>query len=120
MARILVIDDDAHIRTILRRMLTLEGHDVLEAPDGAAALEIQRQTPSDLVITDIFMPEKEGIATIMELKSDNPAIKIIAISGGARDKNLDFLELAKNVGAQRAFQKPFDREELITAINDLL
>lgn len=121
MKRILVIDDDIQVRQLLRQILEREGYQVLDAPDGKKGLELYRQSPTDLVITDIIMPEKEGIETIMELKRDFPDVKIIAISGGSRvlDKE-NCLENAKILGALQIFTKPFDRKELLQAIQELL
>ena len=82
MSRILIIEDDEHVRGMLRKMLERIGYDVFDAPDGKEGLDFYRNTPVDLVITDILMPEKEGIQTIMELRREFPDVKIIAISGG--------------------------------------
>lgn len=120
MARILVIDDDDQLRVFLRRILEKDGHEVADAPNGAVGIMIHRENPADLVITDIFMPEKEGISTIMDLNRNFPKVKIIAISGGGRAHSVDYLELAKNLGAARAFQKPFDKADLLEAIKELL
>ena len=77
MARILIIDDDLHIRKMQRKKLESEGYEVIDAPDGKAGIKLQRNVGSDLVITDIVMPEQEGIETIIELKRDFPNVKII-------------------------------------------
>jgi len=83
-------------------------------------MRAQKEEPADLVVTDIFMPEMDGIATIMEFRKRYPDVKIISISGGGRQVTGDYLSRAKLLGADRTFSKPFDREELITAIKDLL
>ena len=120
MARILVIDDDANLRTLLRRFLERVGHEVDEAANGRIALDRQRQNPAELIITDIFMPEKEGTEFIMDISKEFPEVKVIAISGGGSIADVDFLKLAKNLGALRTFQKPFKQEEILLAVEELL
>lgn len=121
MARILIIDDEELFRQMLRQMLELAGYDVAEAADGVRGIEAFNRDPADLVITDIFMPEKEGIATINELKRDYPKLKIIAVSGGGNKMcGFEYLQFAENVGADRALSKPFERQEILDAIEDLL
>lgn len=120
MSRILVIDDEAPVRRILRQMLEKAGHEVLEAPDGAAGLKLYREHSVELVITDILMPGKEGIETILELRKTSPGVKIIAISGGGRMNKMDLLSLSQAFGVTRTLAKPFDREELVTAVREAL
>ncbi len=120
MARILVIDDEASIRTMLQQILERSGHEVAVAIQGEEGLTLCREHPVDLVITDIFMPEKEGIETILELRQQSPQTKIIAISGGGRAGKLDFLETAKNLGAHQTLAKPFERQEILDAVNAAL
>lgn len=120
MAKILIIDDEEQIRLYLRRVLEEEGHEVVEAPDGKVGLKINRKELADLIICDIFMPEKEGLGTITELRHSYPEVKIIAISGGGRMGNLDFLSTAKKLGALRTLEKPFERKELLEAVRELL
>lgn len=120
MARILIIDDEAQIRKMLKQMIEMEGHEVAVAENGKEGIRILQQQQMDLVITDIFMPEKEGIETIMELKSENPSLKIIAISGGGSKGHVDYLEIAKSLGANRTLSKPLTRKELVDTINQLL
>ena len=121
MARVLVIDDDTQNRTLLKRLLECEGHDVTEAPDGNAGLETYRQAPSDLVVTDIIMPEKDGIETIREFRRDFPDLKIIALSGGGRVMDGEScLNVAEKMGAHRTFTKPLDLKGFLEAIHELL
>ena len=120
MARILIIDDEVQILNMLRQMLEGEGYEVVEAPDGKEGLKLYRKNPTDLIITDLIMPEKEGIETIQELTQDFPNIKIIAMSGGGRVGPGDYLHLAKMLGAQHTFAKPIEREELLKAVRELL
>ncbi|MFO8084097.1 MAG: response regulator [Desulfobacterales bacterium] len=121
MACILIIDDDEQVRKVLRLTLIAAGFDVVEAQDGKIAMKIFQKNPEvDLVITDLIMPEKEGIETIIELRRDFPEIPIIAISGGGRIDPNDYLYLAKKLGAHKTLEKPFSRKEIIDAVNELL
>jgi CheY-like chemotaxis protein len=120
MAHILIIDDEDQFRKMLRQMLERADYEVREAADGEQGLQLFRQQPVDLVITDIFMPEKEGIETIFELRRDFPDVKIIAISGGGRVGGLQYLKYAEGAGADHVLIKPFERRELLQAIQDVL
>jgi len=120
MARILVVDDEELARFTIRDILETAGHDVEEAGNGNEALSSQAANSFDLVITDLIMPEKEGVETIVELRRDFPDLKIIAISGGGRTKNLDFLRLADEFGANKILAKPFSGDELMEQVNGLL
>ncbi len=120
MKRILVIDDDVQVRELLRLILEQGGYEVIEAGDGNEGLDRFRTEPTDLVITDIIMPEKEGIQTIRDLQRGSPEVKIIAISGGGRLSAEDCLETAECFGVDRTFTKPFRGAELLEAIQDLL
>ncbi len=121
MPRVLVIDDDEQIRSLLRAILEREGYEVETAADGAQGLNLFRKDPADLVITDILMPEKEGLETIRELCDEFPDAKIIAISGGGSLAHPEvYLELCKKFGALRTFQKPVDRHELVTAVREII
>ncbi|HXH83975.1 MAG TPA: response regulator [Candidatus Tectomicrobia bacterium] len=120
MARILVIDDDPDVREIVREALEAAGHEVREADDGDGGLALLRQSPADLVITDIFMPGKEGLETILDVRQEFPGIKIIAISGGGGLRTLDYLPAAREFGAILAIPKPFDCDLLVAAVRDLL
>ena len=116
MAKILVIDDDQQIRELLHEILERGGHDVLQAENGLAGLRAVASEPVDIVITDIIMPDKDGLETITELRKNHPAIKIIAISGGGRQLNRDFLPTAQAFGADLALYKPFRPQDVIEAI----
>ncbi len=120
MARILIIDDEPVIVQMLQRFFERNGFEVISAADGAAGLDLQRRTPADVVITDILMPGKEGFETIREMRRMNPAIKIIAISGGGRNEPQTYLRFATTFGADRAFAKPLDLGQLLTSITELL
>jgi CheY-like chemotaxis protein len=118
--RILVIDDEESMRQIVREMLELEGYVVETVTNGKEGLQLYLKKPHDLVITDIFMPEMEGLETIRELHRHSPNVKIIAISGGGERGLLNFLSYAKRFGALRALEKPFSVKALLTAVSELL
>ena len=119
-ARILIIDDDAPMRHMLRQALERVGYEVLESPNGRVGMQLQRTTAADIIITDIFMPEHEGLETIRELRRDFPTTKIIAMSGGGQLGNFNFLAIAERLGAQRVLQKPFGLREMLEAVQELL
>jgi DNA-binding response OmpR family regulator len=120
MARILIIDDDDAVRSMLRQALTRFGHVVIEARDGEEGLLLFPGANADLLITDILMPEKEGLEVLLELRKVQPPVKIIAISGGGRIHAKDYLGLAKRLGASKVLTKPFGIEALMAAVNELL
>src|SRR5258708_9058818 len=99
MAKILVIDDDAIVRRTLAAVLEDGGHDVVCADDGLRGMDAFRIQQPDLVVTDIIMPEQEGIQTITEMRKERPDARIIAMSGGGRIVNTGFLKMAKDLGA---------------------
>ena len=117
---ILVIDDDEIIRELLRAILEREGYLVFEAPDGGEGLKQFTETPTDLVITDLIMPGKEGIETIRDLRRKFQDVKIIAVSGGGRIGPDCYLKMAKGVGALRTLSKPFDRKVLLKAVEEII
>ena len=118
--QILLVDDDAGIRKVLRMNLEKAGYKVMEAGNGSEALKIQQKYPADLVITDIIMPEKEGVETILEFRREFPDVKIIAISGGGDLDSELHLGLAKQAGALFTFAKPVKREVLLEAVEELI
>jgi CheY-like chemotaxis protein len=120
MARVLLIDDDPATRRVLKLLLERAGYEVTDVSDGELGVRSYRAEPADLVLTDILMPEKEGLELIRELKQDFPESKIVAMSGGGRTGNLDFLPLAERLGADRVLSKPIDRQELLQTLGDLL
>ena len=120
MARILIIDDDFQIRCLFRQVLEGKGHQVLDASDGRSGIDMQRREPADLVITDIVMPDKEGLETIRDLRRDWPEVKIIAISGGGKIVPGEYLHVADKFGAHRGFEKPIHLDEMMDAVNELL
>ena len=118
---ILIIDDDIQFRRMLKMMFERAGYDVLEASNGREGIQVYGEAPVDLIITDILMPEKDGIDTMMELVIKYVDVKFIAISGGCRSYGPDIdLRLAKNLGAVRTLSKPIDRELLLAEVNEIL
>ena len=121
MAHILVVDDDPSIRQIFRRVLESDGHEVTQAQDGLAGVRMFRQKPADLVITDIYMPEREGLETIRELKRDFPGVRIIAITGADVFMGSDHvLGMAKVFGAIYVMKKPVDIATLLEVVERAL
>jgi CheY-like chemotaxis protein len=120
MALILIIDDEPQIRSMLKLMLERDGYEVAEAPDGVEGIRIYRQNPADLIITDLIMPNKDGIGVIIDLKKEFPNVKIIAMSGGGLNKPEGYLKGAKKLGAACTLTKPIDRGEMLKAIKDVL
>ena len=120
MADILVIDDDDDLRDTLRAMLERGGYTVHEARNGREGVACYQARSIALVITDILMPEQEGIETIRHLRAMDPPPTIIAISGGGLFRGQDLLHIATLLGADRALQKPIRARDLLTAVQDLL
>lgn len=118
MAQILIVDDEENFRIALREILEIAGHEVLEAEGGEVALEVYSRCRTELVMTDINMPGKDGIEIIMELRSKYPGVKIIAMSGGGIENPR--IEIAKHLGADRILDKPFYTDEILEAVNLLL
>ena len=114
--RILVIDDDSHLRGILCQMFEQAGYEVADARNGTEAVQMYHEKPADLVIADILMPEKDGFETFIELKKNYPTIKYFVISGGGRLGPESYLKLAKKIGVLRTFAKPFDCREMLDAV----
>lgn len=120
MARILLIEDDRPFRDMLVEAMVEAGHDVRSACDGKDGVRQFRKDPADLVLTDIVMPDQEGIQTIVELRRDFPEVKIIAMSGGGSVGADTYLRLARNLGADVTMAKPFSLEALFQVVNGLL
>jgi DNA-binding response OmpR family regulator len=119
-ATVLIIDDDRLLRRVMTRVIRNMGHDVLQAEDGERGLSLFRAHRPELVITDIVMPRQEGFQTIRELRREFPDVKIIATSGGGRERTPTFLIDAGRVGADMTLSKPFRPVELISAVAKLL
>lgn len=116
---ILLIDDEKPFRAVIKQVLTRAGYDVVEAANGVEGIHLFYEEPADMIITDIIMPEKEGIETIIELKKAHPQVKLIAMSGGGwYGTDIDF-DMAKKLGA-RTLDKPFALQELLDVVSELL
>jgi len=120
MRKVLIIDDEPYILLMLKKMLEKAGYEVDLASNGQQGMELFEKDKADLVITDIIMPDKEGLEIILEMKKRRPDLKIIAISGGGRISPESYLECATHFGASRVFQKPFKQKELVSAVNELI
>lgn len=120
MARLLIIDDDVHICQFLQLLLQSEGHEVAIANDGNEGIRLQGKKPFELIITDIFMPNKEGMETISDLKRDYATIPIIAISGTNMGGKESHLRFAQKLGADMSISKPITKDILISAVDALL
>jgi two-component system, chemotaxis family, chemotaxis protein CheY len=121
MARILIIDDQPQIRDNCREALEEAGHRVIVAADGREGVRLYRESPVDLVILDLYMPELDGLATIQELRRTTPRLLIIAMSGGgAIGQATSFLDVARALGAVRTFEKPIRLDELLAMVADVL
>jgi CheY-like chemotaxis protein len=119
-ARILIIDDQGEIRSLVRKMLESFGCEVVEAENGHKGLQLFNENPVDLIITDIFMPEKDGLEMIRELRRSHPNLRVLAMSGGGMRGNLDVLRMARSMGAYRVLVKPFSLHEVRDAVREAL
>jgi DNA-binding response OmpR family regulator len=121
MGRILVIDDDDAMRGSIRKILERDGHEVFEAADGRRGLQMFRAMGADVVVTDLIMPEKEGIETIIDLREQSQDVRILAVSGGDRMfAGVARLEDAETLGADMSLAKPFTVDQLRQAVATLL
>jgi len=118
--RILLIDDDPLARNILRQILELDGHMVVDAANGAVAMQRWSEQPADLIVTDILMPEKDGLEVIRELRRQCPQLKVIAVSGGNRKIGFDALDVASRFGATATLEKPFQLDTFRSTIEHVL
>lgn len=113
---VLVIDDDRQVRDFVRAVLTANGYEVAEAGDGDPGLALARRRPPAVVLCDMFMPEREGLETIVELRKLAPRTRIVAMSGGGAVCRLDPLPYAVRLGAARTLPKPFTDQELLATV----
>ncbi|MDA0652647.1 MAG: response regulator [Proteobacteria bacterium] len=121
MARILVVDDEAELRTLLRKVLTRRGHEVIEAENGAIAIAmVEEGEKLDMIITDIFMPETDGIEVLRRLRAGHPDLKIVVMSGGGNRVSRGYLPAATALGADHVIEKPFDLSAVGDQIENLL
>ena len=120
MSRLLIADDNVDLRESLKLVLESVGYEVSLAPDGTRALEQQRRAPADVLITDIFMPDRDGLETITAFRREFPATRIVAMSGGGvRVDGALYLETAEVAGADAVLRKPFDPDALLQVLRDL-
>jgi DNA-binding response OmpR family regulator len=118
--RVLVIEDNADLRSLIHAYLEEEGYEVAAASDGREGLQHQRSHPAEIVVTDIFMPGKEGIETVVELKKEFPDTRVIVMSGGPRlAQGMDYLGVARELGASKTLAKPFTMKQLAEAVREL-
>lgn len=121
MARILMVDDDPLIQATLPLVLSDRGHEVVVAPNGRAALRELREGPVDLVLTDILMPDVDGLELIQAVRRDHPGVKVLAMSGGSsRLPVTEALRMARLMGADAVLPKPFNAEEVTAAVDAVL
>ncbi len=120
MKKILIIDDDDIFRTMVHQLLQRSGYEVFTAEDGKQGFTLFQEKAPHLIVTDIVMPEQEGIETIRAIRASNATLPIIAVSGGGRLHPDSYLPLAKAMGAQKTFSKPFDNLEFLDAVEELL
>ncbi len=120
MARVLVIDDDQAIRDLLREILRSEGHEVYEASDGDAGVRLFRAHHPDLVVLDMFMPNREGLETMREIRAESPNTRVLAISGAFSQAGYDALSMAEMLGATRTLMKPFGAVKFLETVRELL
>ncbi|HEY1171952.1 MAG TPA: response regulator [Verrucomicrobiae bacterium] len=120
MARILVVDDDDLLARLIEQTLVQAGHEVVWAMNGTEAVRLYSPARFDLVVTDLIMPEKEGLELITELKKVDAGVRIIAMSGGGRNGPSGYLPIAKHMGAKAVLRKPFSIVELIKTVESVL
>ena len=119
MPRVLVIDDNDDFRKLALLWFQIHGIEALGAANGVEGLEMQRKDPAQIVVTDIFMPEKEGIETIQDLRREFPAAKIIAMTGRESLTDYDVFQVARELGAVKTLKKPFKLDELVAVVKEL-
>jgi CheY-like chemotaxis protein len=117
---ILLIDDEPAVRTSFERFLQGEGYNVTTASDARAGMQLLKQQKVHLIITDIMMPEMDGLELLMELKKQHKEIPVIVFSGGMKQQPISFLPMAKKFGASRIFDKPVNFDAMRQAIHELL
>jgi len=116
MARIVLFEDEAALRLLLAEVLEEAGHEVVSAGDGAASRDAGLMAAADVLITDLMMPGCDGLEVIANARAANPALRIIAMSGGGRTVTTDFLPMAQELGADRILHKPFLPDDLAAAV----
>jgi CheY-like chemotaxis protein len=120
MARILIVDDDEQIRTLTTAVLQRAGFETATALEGGEALRAYQEQPADVVLCDLYMPGKDGIETIRDLRQQFPEVKIVAMSGGGTMSGGSALRFARNLGARELLPKPFNAEDLLLVVQRLV
>ena len=120
MARVLVIEDNDDIRTLIRYMLKSKGHEVREAENGVQGVHAYRDEPADLVLLDMYMPEMDGLEAMRELRQIDPKVRIVAMTGGGSHNNMNILRSALFMGADKLLLKPFTADELLAVLTGAL
>jgi DNA-binding response OmpR family regulator len=121
MARFLILDDDEDIGQVVQMILELDGHEAAVSTDGETAVTMHKARPTDVLITDIFMPERDGFEVIRQFSQQFPDVSIIAMSGGGDTlRSLNYLSLAREVGAVHVIRKPFEKEGLLAVVREVL
>lgn len=118
--RILIVDDDDSIRMFIRRVLEHHGYDVQEARNGDEGIRAYRSSPPDLVLLDLYMPEKDGLETLRELRQEKPLPKVVTMSGGGPKYDVSILQSARFLGSNSALVKPFTIGELLELVRGML
>lgn len=120
MSTILVLDDEKSVQALFSQFLQGEGYNVLCAANGREGLEMLRKSKVDLVITDIMMPEMDGLEVVRKIRDGNASLPVIAISGGMRNAAVNFVSVAREFGANAIFEKPVSLGDLLTSVKELL
>ena len=120
MGKILIADDDGEVRVTLQKLFQMDGHEVELARDGLEAMRMLDDGRYDLMVTDIVMPNREGLESIMETRRKHPEVRLIAISGGGRERTESYLRMAETFGAEAVFRKPFSPREMLETVSQLL
>ena len=120
MARVLVIDDDPSICSVLRKILESEGYEVTEASDGAIGLQLFRERPADVVLSDIYMPKMDGAEMIDHFRVDFPGTPVVAMSGGGWTDKRELLDFIGELGDVQTIEKPFSRDEILEVLGKVL
>jgi DNA-binding response OmpR family regulator len=120
LTRILVADDDKDVRTALRDALASEGYEVETAPDGERAMQMHENAPANILITDLFMPEQDGLETLQYFRARDPSMPIVVISGWKHGQKTDHLAVAQHAGANVILRKPFELGELLARLETLI
>jgi two-component system response regulator HydG len=121
MARFLILDDEEDLGVIVQMILELDGHEAEVATDAETVVKMQRKRAADVLITDIFMPDKDGFEVIREFQREFPSVSIIAMSGGGEMlRSPRYLSSAREIGASHSIRKPFEKEALLTVVGEVL